>query len=1140
MKKTQLIDAIRNIQKRFVSYLSIVFIIMMATGGFLMTRYTGKAIEDGATEFFQDQNMKDFELVSSVGITEEDLNRIRAVEGVSDAEGVIVLDGELSNGDSSINAELVSDTNKISVPYLVEGALPEALNECAVGDDLADQLGLSVGDQVTLSADELLGADPLKESTFIVTGIMKHPDYVRSKMTWSVLLSLDAFDREALEGRYTRAFVTSEDADQKHMFRSAYISSTDNTRKKLTNLLPDLEESSLDDAKRLAEKRIDEEWEKGQAQIEDARKQIEDGKAELEEKLAEAHRQLNAARAQLNSARAQLISGEAQLRDAEAFLSALHQIRSFMAQTSAQEMRWFISDVNSLMDAYEYAQTDEERATAKTALIAYLDQDGNRGKVAVIKETTGVDLRKSAENPSTYPAAREVLRESAAVFMLLEAEDNGTQPQDLLTTADQLDKKLTAIENASDEEARAEARADLARLLEDPTVQSHLYLMNEYIGISSDELWYIAYGEGPLDPILLNRLHAVQRQSKRIRNSILNAEAMVAQGRAKLNAGWAMYYDGLRQLSEKEKEVETLELEARQKIEDAENELNQKIEEAEAELEKARARVRDMTSVWILEERAVNRGFFDVKSSTRSAYNIGYALGGLFLLVSALVCFSTLVIIIEEETKLVGTSKAFGFKNNEILMKYLVFGCSAAVFGCILGILMACGISAYVESVLVKTDMYSFRIAGIHPDIVPTILVCAGAILLCGLVTTLACSGLLKGTAYQLMNGLSNSSSKKKTAKNTKHGSLYSRLIIRNMLNEKARVAISMIIIGGSCCIIGIGISMKLAFDGMTKKELSDITVYDYRIDFDSTVTGEEQKELEEKLKSAGISFLPARKQVCLFNDNGKLNGLTLVSTDEDRIQDFIHIRDVKTGKPIELPESGLLIQNRLHESFGIDDGDEIKLYDNLLENYDAKVSGQFLNYQGRVVVCSEEAYEEIFGDRPVTNCYYVLLNGADAATLSHLVGSVSSGFAMEKVDSYLDFLTGTFMLYNIIVVISITIAVIMSFIILTNLANIFLNRKKKELIVMRINGFSIKQAIDYLKKETIITAAVGLLLGLLIGIVLTPALIRILEPEDAMFVRSTHWIAWIIAVALEALFTFVINASVFQKVKKLNFHDIL
>ena len=110
MKKTQGKDAVRNIRKRIVSYLSICLVIMLGLGGVFITRYMGAGINKEATGYFNDHNFKNYELISSLGITDEDLAQIKETEGITDAEGVIRTSGSLTRGDLNCNIELVSMT----------------------------------------------------------------------------------------------------------------------------------------------------------------------------------------------------------------------------------------------------------------------------------------------------------------------------------------------------------------------------------------------------------------------------------------------------------------------------------------------------------------------------------------------------------------------------------------------------------------------------------------------------------------------------------------------------------------------------------------------------------------------------------------------------------------------------------------------------------------------------------------------------------------------------------------------------------------------------------------------------------------------------------------------------------------------
>ncbi len=1145
MKKTQLIDALRNIQKRFISFLSIVFIIMLGTGGFFMARYSAHGLMNSASRFYRAQNFKDYEVASSIGVTETDLERLRDVEGIADAEGVIVLDGSLYKGDIGQAVTLLSWTDSVSKPYLVEGTRPEGLNECAVSEDFADEYGFKIGDQVTVETGEIYNVNPLLAHTCTITGIVDHPDYAKSKMTWSVILPLSSFNREGMENRYTRAFLTVDGVDQSRMFLPEYEKAVEPTTQRLRDLLPELETSSVDDAKRLANQRIDEEWEKAQEQIADAEKQIADGEAQLEAQLASARAQIASARAQLENARQQLLSGEAALRDAEALLAAVNQVKALLRGIDTSEMLEYCHNVIGLIDAYEYAGSQEERDAAYYQLQWYLNQPENAGKAEAIKVICGVDVREQAKDPNNLPAMRDTMREMCGVIMLVDASDNGVSPADILSDVARLDSYLEAINNAPDDASREAARQRLAEFVSDPEVQTRLMIADYYLGLNLTEVINTAVYNDSLDNAALAKLRAAFAKVRAARNTILNAEAMVAQGRAQLNSGWAMYYDGLHKVREGEAQMHALEADARSQIADAKRQLQEKIKEGEAQLADARAQVENLNCTWIVQERVVNGGFFEARNNINAAKSMGLAMGSLFLIVAALVCFSTLIIIIEEERKLVGTTKAFGFRNNEILMKYLIFGVSASVLGCLLGVAMGIGITLYVEHMFEQTMMYIYPIRGlvIEPGI--TLIVCLSAILTCGLVSAFACAGLLKTPAYYLMNGTTQPTpgKKKKPSKaaSAKRGSLYSRLMVRNMLNEKARVLISIIIIAGGCAVVGVGLSMNFAFNGMTTRELSEVTLYDYRVDYDATSTTAEQKqELEQQMKDAGIRYISASYSPFLYESNNHLQGMYLLCSRSDSLDDFVRIRSYPGRKPIELPSDSILIQNKIMESYGVQPGTDIRLFDTTLNTYTAHVENTYLNYLGRMAVCSEAAYRKIFGKAPVDNCYYVLLDGYDRAAFETMLSNTSGGFVAEASNYYMTQLKGTLMLYNIIVVISIGIAVIMSFIILTNLASIFLNRKKKELIVMRINGFSIRETINYLVKETVVTSLGGLFLGILIGVLMTPFFIGIIEPPDCTYIRSTHWNAWLIAFIVEGIFTIIINGSVFRRVHKLNFHEIM
>ena len=98
MKKTQLLDARRNIRKELVAFLSIVVIGLLASVAYLGITYSAAALKKDAVNFFNSQELWDTEAVSTMLMTEEDLEAIRSVPGVREAEPVWLVDTSLHTG----------------------------------------------------------------------------------------------------------------------------------------------------------------------------------------------------------------------------------------------------------------------------------------------------------------------------------------------------------------------------------------------------------------------------------------------------------------------------------------------------------------------------------------------------------------------------------------------------------------------------------------------------------------------------------------------------------------------------------------------------------------------------------------------------------------------------------------------------------------------------------------------------------------------------------------------------------------------------------------------------------------------------------------------------------------------------------
>jgi hypothetical protein len=179
-----------------------------------------------------------------------------------------------------------------------------------------------------------------------------------------------------------------------------------------------------------------------------------------------------------------------------------------------------------------------------------------------------------------------------------------------------------------------------------------------------------------------------------------------------------------------------------------------------------------------------------------------------------------------------------------------------------------------------------------------------------------------------LMNGAVLRKRPNRKKESSQKGSLYSKLIMRNMADDKPRVAVTIVIIAFSCMLIGMGMSMKLAFSGMIEKQTTEVAKYDMIMNVGRKVTDEDKEKLNAVLDSENVSYLQANISSLMYRWDGDVNAMRVVCADPARLGDYYSVTDPKTGQDIEIPNDGMLIQHRMHESFDMNAGDKLTVMD--------------------------------------------------------------------------------------------------------------------------------------------------------------------------------------------------------------------
>lgn len=180
-----------------------------------------------------------------------------------------------------------------------------------------------------------------------------------------------------------------------------------------------------------------------------------------------------------------------------------------------------------------------------------------------------------------------------------------------------------------------------------------------------------------------------------------------------------------------------------------------------------------------------------------------------------------------------------------------------------------------------------------------------------------------------------------------------------------------------------------------------------------------------------------------------------------------------------------------------------------------------------------------MFGKEALPNMIFVRLNGMDEEDLkkeTEKIGGVESFIPADKDKSVFEASTGVI---DSVVSLFIGMAAIMAGVVLLNLTNIQFLQKKREMTVMRINGFSTGDVIRYVGRENVVTTSAGIVLGIVLGALMAYSIVQSLEQSFVQFDRNVSLLAWLLAAAVTFLFSAAVNFIVLRKVRKLNLTDM-
>lgn len=1089
-------DTLREVHHTFPRFLSLLVLSALAVCFLAGLRATAPDMKLSADAYFDQQNLMDLHIASTLGLTQEDVDAIAEEEGVASVQGAYTIDAlvPMDNQEMVVKVLSYSGEGDVNQPALVEGRLPEGEDECLVEPLFLELSGLSIGDTISLDTGERDYADALSVEEVTIVGTANSPLYIALDCGSSTLGtgSVDAFLILPVESftmdYYTDAYLLAEGASELETYSDEYEELVDQLAQQLEPLSKERSALRYDEASQAIS---DAEEELAQAE-EEANQQLTDAEAEItssRQELDDAKKQLEDAKKQLDSGEAQYAAGMEQLESGWQALDAA----SLKLEDGKEQYEQGQTAYQAALALYQIQAAAVERQLETQAELEASTQARTQATQAALQAATEAALEDPLSYMEVYNRVYEETYQSiydtAYAQAYAQAQENSSQWQELQTSKAQLDQTKAQLDAAKAQLNQGE----------------------------------IEYRAG------VRQLESSQRQ--------------LEASREELDQGWEDYETGLQQWEDGEKAYQ----EGYESYTQSRQEAEDQLKDGRKEVEQAK---RDLTLLedgeWYILDRNTNTGYVSYSMDADRIANLAAVFPLIFFLVAALVSLTTMTRMVEEQRTTIGGLKAMGFSRGSIAIKYVGYGFLSSVIGAVLG--LAVGLTL-LPWIICTAWSAMYTIGDIHYSFeAATSLLAAGAAV--GTVTLaalLACFSTLAATPAQLMRPKAPPVGKRifleRITPLWRKLSFHYKITLRNLFRYQKRFWMTVAGIGGCAALIVTAFGVRGSIMGVMEEQFDVLYHYTAQVGLVDEITPLELEEVEDTLSESGLvddSLACRVETVTAQSESYTLDCYLQTTPSQEELSRFVELRHRTDDVPVTLPDDGAVITEKMASLLGVEVGDTITLDGE--SRVTITVADITEHYVQHYIYVSDTYYETLFGEAPTANTVLVdfPVEESGAGELESQLVSLDGVSSLTLLSDTADTFSSSMESVDYAVILIIFCAAALAFVVLMNLTNINITERLRELATLKVLGFYNREVSAYIYRENAILTVFGVLAGMVLGKFLHQWLILTVEVDMVMFDRVLDLSSYLWAAVLTVVFSLAVNLTARRKLRDLDMVEAL
>lgn len=574
------------------------------------------------------------------------------------------------------------------------------------------------------------------------------------------------------------------------------------------------------------------------------------------------------------------------------------------------------------------------------------------------------------------------------------------------------------------------------------------------------------------------------------------------------------------------------------------------IADGERQVAEAKQALADLIEpVYYVTDRSGNPGYQEYRDNADRISAIAEIFPVFFFLIAALVSFTTMARMVDEQRQQMGTLKGLGYSDFDIAKKYLIYAAIACIVGTSLG--LVAGYNIFPAVIFdAYGSMYSLPSVKITYYLSYALISIAIALLCTIGPATWAAHASLRENPAMMMRPKAPKNGKRVLLERVTfiwdRLSFNSKITVRNLMRYKARNMMTILGVAGCTALILTGYGIKNSISGLADTQFNDVMRYNAITAMRPEASAEEiasydelvaaTPEITDHLKVVQESYKLDKKGVNLQNVT------VFAPLESENLPDFVSLRDRITQEPIALTDEGAVISEKLANLADVGPGDSIEIRNDEMQTYQIPIQAVTENYVNHYIYLTPSLYEEIFiqAVEPTTDLllfdepeswersFGSEVMGEQAVALVTFINSVDRSFA-ETLGSL-----------DVVTLVLIVSAASLAFVVLYSLTNINVSERIRELSTIKVLGFYDVEVSMYIYRESLVLTLLGILFGFVLGKILSTVVLKMVEIDFMMFPPTIMPISYLYAGLLSLLFSSVVMLIMHRKLKQVDMIEAL